>query len=146
MKKDNTNKILEKYLPTSKTIFAWFNKEKRRQYIGIVRSQEERFSAEFSDIGIEYIARGIYISYDWIIAPDYALYKDYVADVKYEERIERQRVNCKYFNTHVKVTVYYITIKTIDNTEYHFTVDERYHAERMMTWFDRKKHERNKKY
>lgn len=53
MKKDNKNKILEKYLPASNTIFAWFNKEKRTQYVHMVHSQEKLFSVKFSDIGIE---------------------------------------------------------------------------------------------
>ena len=182
MKKDNNNKILEKYLPASSSISGFLiplaifslpilivtflingfsalmllalipipfllnsnfdSKEKREKYIHLVRSQEEYFSVEFSDVGIERIGNTVNISYNWIISSEYALYKDYVSDIRYEEKVERILTNLKY-NIKTKVTKYYITIKTIDNTEYQFSVAERYQAERMLTWLERKKHERN---
>ena len=112
MKKDNNNKILEKYLPASSSISGFLiplaifslpilivtflingfsalmllalipipfllnsnfdSKEKREKYIHLVRSQEEYFSVEFSDVGIERIGNTVNISYNWIISSEYA--------------------------------------------------------------------------
>ena len=122
------------------------SKENREKYINLVRSQEEHFSVKFSDVGVERIGNTVRISYDWIITSEYALYKDYVSDVSFEEKTEKLSIKVRktIIEPTVKVNVYYITIKTLDNTEYKFCVNERYFAERIMTWFERKKHERNK--
>lgn len=121
-------------------------KEKRAQYINMVHLQEERYSVEFSDVGIEYISKEMSVSNDWLIAGSYALYKDYVSDIKYTEGYEYKEVPSEFINPKIKTKVYRLSIKTTDNTEYILNLDERYQAERMITWFERKIHERNNQY